>query len=310
MEAKHKLDPRYRWTNMAVMYGKDPQKLDKSFKLCGVADIDFTKSAIAGLVAVPMPTKEQKYLWLDLTYPVRGIYLPVSPKGEGPLGDMCKFLRLDFKGRGFALPYGRPYEDSLVKGWADPKSKVRELLRAELSSPLKVLQTETMGLFKARLKDLHRSSKRADLLYAADAIIADWKPTTDKEESKRRLDDYLNLLTKANQQGKLSAEEDKKYYDEFKKKADKSDIDAFETSSSETDLRITKYLRYRESAPILKELKELYSQEKIDEDQIWQVIGKIKHLSDFFHSLNPSEQKWFAEKTKPLRGHSFPCTPM
>ncbi|KAJ5149494.1 hypothetical protein N7448_001072 [Penicillium atrosanguineum] len=301
LEQKHSQDPRYRWTDMAVMYGKDPQKLDKSFKLCGVADVDFTKSAIAGFVAVPMPTKEQKYLWLDLTYPVRGIYLPVSPKGEGPLGDMCKFLRLDFKGRGFALPYGRPYEDSLVKGWTESKSKARELLKTELSSPVKIIPTDQMGLFKARLKHLNRASKNGALLCAADAIIANWKTTSDEKVSKKRLDDYLSLLDRANQQEKFSAEDDKMYYDTFKKKADKSDIDAFETSRPETDLRMTKYLRYQELvAPVMKELKESYSEKGVlDKAKFSQAISKIKNRVEFFQCLSLPEQELFQHALRP-----------
>ncbi|PYI32309.1 hypothetical protein BP00DRAFT_159752 [Aspergillus indologenus CBS 114.80] len=60
-----------------------------------------------------MPTPEERFLWLDLTYAIRGVYLPQCWNCSWPYEDLAQLIRLDFKHRFVQIPFAIPYSPKL-----------------------------------------------------------------------------------------------------------------------------------------------------------------------------------------------------
>ncbi|TGO61576.1 hypothetical protein BCON_0026g00200 [Botryotinia convoluta] len=58
-----------------------------------------TSSAAVCYVAVPRPTKEERFFWIDLTYPIRAIYIPCAFTAHPQYKGHAIFSRLDVRGR-------------------------------------------------------------------------------------------------------------------------------------------------------------------------------------------------------------------
>lgn len=58
---------------------------------------------ITCLIPVPMPTKEEKYLWMDLTFPVKAIRFPLCHEAAEEYRNMATYVQLDFKRRDITL---------------------------------------------------------------------------------------------------------------------------------------------------------------------------------------------------------------
>jgi hypothetical protein len=91
---------------MSVMYGPEAKcitewmKLSSSVSKGDIVDRHNKTAAKVYLVPVRMPTAVEQFLWLDLTYPVRAIYLPRQHKvDDGAYSDWCMFQHLSFRHR-------------------------------------------------------------------------------------------------------------------------------------------------------------------------------------------------------------------
>lgn len=54
-------------------------------------------------VAVPLPTSEERFLWVDLRYPIRGIYFPFSFEASPKAREWCTYSRLAVRFRTLKL---------------------------------------------------------------------------------------------------------------------------------------------------------------------------------------------------------------
>lgn len=115
----------YRFQNMSCMYGTDPKNIARIEKVSGDDKCDMSKDKMAAFVPIPVPTKEERYLWIDLTYPVRGVYFPVCYKANVECAHMCKYARLDFKARQIILPFARAYDPALFPSTGSSSSEIQ-----------------------------------------------------------------------------------------------------------------------------------------------------------------------------------------
>ncbi|KAL2011197.1 hypothetical protein VTN00DRAFT_3915 [Thermoascus crustaceus] len=101
------LDPAHiRYSCMTAMLGPERDKIRRSFLLQPDQDYHMLEGKCrqthVQFIPVPMPTEDEKYLWLDLTYPLRGIYLPKEYiSGENP--NFSEYLQLQVRRRGVHL---------------------------------------------------------------------------------------------------------------------------------------------------------------------------------------------------------------
>ncbi|KAL1792268.1 hypothetical protein ACET3X_010019 [Alternaria dauci] len=95
-----------KWKYMSVMYGPEAKcitewtRLKSSVSTGDIVDRHNNTAPKIYLVPVRMPTAIEQFLWLDLTYPVRAIYLPRQHKVDnGAYSDWCMFQHLSFRHR-------------------------------------------------------------------------------------------------------------------------------------------------------------------------------------------------------------------
>ncbi|PQE16672.1 hypothetical protein CJF30_00003359 [Rutstroemia sp. NJR-2017a BBW] len=74
-----------RYEFMTAMYGPSAEDIKRSAAVC--------------YVAVPRPTKEERFFWIDLTYPIRAIYIPCAFTAHPQYKGHAIFSRLDVRGR-------------------------------------------------------------------------------------------------------------------------------------------------------------------------------------------------------------------
>lgn len=164
-----------RWRELNIMYGKKPTAMTRLFQL-EKKHPDTTQNPQAKFVFIPMPTKDERYLWLELTWAVRGIYLPVCQQAMGAFKDWCKYLRLDFKARTlkYDIPYGLPYDQEAIKEF----NKLQKL--EQDSAGVKGAQAPT----QAQLKKAHSSPNAG--FWDAPSFFP-WKFRKENYESGERL---------------------------------------------------------------------------------------------------------------------------
>jgi hypothetical protein len=124
---------------MTAMVGRTNRKIKRYKKVHGQFGRDHLwhehQETIVVLVPVDMPTPEEKYLWVDMTYPLRAVYFPklniASPRDK----DMCVYSRLNLLKYTVTLktyaidrppPQGPLMEDN---SWARAKLRQREIER-------------------------------------------------------------------------------------------------------------------------------------------------------------------------------------
>lgn len=95
---------RYRW--LTVMTGPSPDKITDykqihgSFSGSTYWDLyPWQEKKMVALVPVMVPSKTDRYLWVDLTYPLRGIYIPKMHVALPQYKHMCRYSRLKFTAR-------------------------------------------------------------------------------------------------------------------------------------------------------------------------------------------------------------------
>ncbi|KAG8527262.1 uncharacterized protein KY384_008006 [Bacidia gigantensis] len=98
-----------RWQYMSVMYGPEAKTLTKRIKMTSaVSRGDMigkgAKAPRVFLVPVPMPNSAEQYVWFDLTFPLRAIYLPRQHQVDGGANkEWCIFQHLSFRLRSLGL---------------------------------------------------------------------------------------------------------------------------------------------------------------------------------------------------------------
>ncbi|KAM0145574.1 hypothetical protein ACHAQE_011195 [Botrytis cinerea] len=92
-----------RYEFMTAMYGPSAEDIKRTYRIgCHITRDKVwreTKSAAVCYVAVPRPTKEERFFWVDLTYPIRAIYIPCAFNAHPRYKGHAIFSRLDVRGR-------------------------------------------------------------------------------------------------------------------------------------------------------------------------------------------------------------------
>ncbi|TEY40637.1 hypothetical protein BOTCAL_0430g00020 [Botryotinia calthae] len=92
-----------RYEFMTAMYGPSAEDIKRTYRLkCNISRGQLwcqTGSAAVCYVAVPRPTKQERFFWIDLTYPIRAIYIPCAFTAHSQYKRHAIFSRLDVRGR-------------------------------------------------------------------------------------------------------------------------------------------------------------------------------------------------------------------
>ncbi|KAE8148148.1 hypothetical protein BDV25DRAFT_142074 [Aspergillus avenaceus] len=140
-----------RYKFMTAMVGSSNKNIKRYKKVHGFFPYNDlwrqSKKKMVVLVPVDMPTADERYLWVDLTYPFRGIYFPKRQIAHPKYTDWCMYSRISVTRRTVTLktfanprppPLGRFEKDQTVKekfpGPATnlPDKREREAFRKEL----------------------------------------------------------------------------------------------------------------------------------------------------------------------------------
>ncbi|KAL8702454.1 MAG: hypothetical protein Q9201_004378 [Fulgogasparrea decipioides] len=102
------------WKFLTVMYGSDATSVKRAVRVEVHPGPKRTDYYQAGFVPVPMPAATERYVWFDLSAPVRGVYFPVCHNVGGPHKLRSKYIRLDFRDRPINFPFAVPYDQKYV----------------------------------------------------------------------------------------------------------------------------------------------------------------------------------------------------
>ncbi|KAL4792786.1 hypothetical protein BDV19DRAFT_391755 [Aspergillus venezuelensis] len=111
---------------VSILYGKNPREILRVHTLHQDGALFTVEDTQAFLAIAPIPEADERFVWLDLTYGVRGVYFPFCFDLPWPYDNLVQLVRLDFKHRPIRMPFARPYDPLLV---SQPE---RDLLPAQL----------------------------------------------------------------------------------------------------------------------------------------------------------------------------------
>jgi hypothetical protein len=96
-----------RYKHMPVMTGKSCNDIKRNLQVHGSFDYwdlnGQSGKTMVALVPVIIPDINERFLWVDLTYPLRGIYIPKSHLAHPKYNSYCTYSRLDFRSRKVTL---------------------------------------------------------------------------------------------------------------------------------------------------------------------------------------------------------------
>ncbi|GIC84306.1 uncharacterized protein Aud_000121 [Aspergillus udagawae] len=108
-----------RYKFMTVMTGPSCGKITRQQAVHGSFDYWELKpqsgKQMVALVPVLIPNIDERFLYVDLTYPLRGIYFPKSHLAHPKYSNMCTYSRLDFRSRKVTLKAYTPDYSKMVK---------------------------------------------------------------------------------------------------------------------------------------------------------------------------------------------------
>ncbi|KAK8903500.1 hypothetical protein QC760_007974 [Botrytis cinerea] len=99
-----------RYEYMSVMYGPSAEDVKRTYRVKssisrGQLSRQTGSSAVC-YIAVPLPTAQERFIWIDLTYPVRAFMIPAAFTAHTKYQGHAIFSRLDIRGRkGLPTPY-------------------------------------------------------------------------------------------------------------------------------------------------------------------------------------------------------------
>ncbi|KAE8155261.1 hypothetical protein BDV25DRAFT_135009 [Aspergillus avenaceus] len=149
-----------RYKFLTVMTGPSPNKITRHTQIHGPYGRGVYGQLYPeqhekrfGLVPVMVPTKEERYLWVDLTYPLRAILIPrqhiADPKYYK---NYCRYLRLDFTARNATMKSAKGekvrFETDVTWGWG---------VRAEWTARIDILRLYMVLLFAHRKEVLSKA---------------------------------------------------------------------------------------------------------------------------------------------------------
>ncbi|TGO70853.1 hypothetical protein BELL_0656g00050 [Botrytis elliptica] len=92
-----------RYEYMTAMYGPSAEDIKRTYRLkCNISRGQLwrqTGSAAVCYVAVPRPTTQERFFWIDLTYPIRAIYIPCAFNAHPRHKGHAIFSRVDVRGQ-------------------------------------------------------------------------------------------------------------------------------------------------------------------------------------------------------------------
>ena len=108
-----------RFKYMYVGYGESPETQNDDRRIRLWADFSHSTSLYAGSPArfvylvLPMPTLEERWIWLDLTFPIRAIYIPKAHHASPTMRNRCSYYALRMAEREVSVPlkYGMDVKD-------------------------------------------------------------------------------------------------------------------------------------------------------------------------------------------------------
>ncbi|KAJ5618736.1 hypothetical protein N7528_006847 [Penicillium herquei] len=138
-----------RYKYMTAMVGSSNRKISRYKKVEGTtsrADLEHQSGKkTVHFVPVDMPTSAEGYLWVDLTYPLRGIYFPKRAIAQPRYKDWCVYSRINFTAlqeltlKTFANPRppppGRWEKMKMAEKIEGPPFKVRRLVEEQTKIP-------------------------------------------------------------------------------------------------------------------------------------------------------------------------------
>ncbi|KAL8884710.1 MAG: hypothetical protein Q9215_007306 [Flavoplaca cf. flavocitrina] len=109
-------DAYVRYKYLTVMCGPDRDHLKCYQQVHGNKDYRMMRdSSVVGYVPVILHTKEEGKMYLDLTFPIRGIFFPLAQNAGPRYEVMCKYVRLDFKRLAVKIPYDITEEEDRLQ---------------------------------------------------------------------------------------------------------------------------------------------------------------------------------------------------
>ena len=94
-----------RYKDLFCMVGRHTRKMDRGYIIHGNGDgrnlSQWKGSKKVTFIPVPMPTAKERFLWVDLTYPIRGIYLPSAHVAfpQADYRNMARYAFLNFRNK-------------------------------------------------------------------------------------------------------------------------------------------------------------------------------------------------------------------
>ena len=96
-----------RWQAMTCMTGSSTRGIKRQFIWNAQGDARGlyrrTKKHKIGFIPVPYPKPDEKYLWVDLVFPIRAIYIPASFIAHRKYPKYCSYVHLNFRVRDYTL---------------------------------------------------------------------------------------------------------------------------------------------------------------------------------------------------------------
>ncbi|CAJ0543907.1 Ff.00g039860.m01.CDS01 [Fusarium sp. VM40] len=90
-----------RWHKFTCMVGPTAKDIKRQIQWSATGDArDFerrTKKTKVAYLPIPMPTVEERFLWIDLVFPVRAIYLPLSHVADQRMKRFASYIQLNLR---------------------------------------------------------------------------------------------------------------------------------------------------------------------------------------------------------------------
>jgi hypothetical protein len=196
------------YDRISIHYGKNPNDISRTCIKYQDGSL-FKKPFQAMLVQFPMPEPEERFLWIDLTYAVRGVYVPLAFDLPRPHEAHTLFVRLDFRHRLVRMPFARSYRPALHS------APERDLLTVPVEKAGLEIMPER-AVIDDRLHPVLQGTTRF-----TKKILGEKAANSDNEPSKEEL--FKDAST--NQETKKSKEELRKWLDASKGKGLKEELE-------------------------------------------------------------------------------------
>lgn len=169
------------YRHLVIMYGPTPQSISRTHRLTEYRNRDQWRAdkgqTRVSFYPIPLPEIHDKYMWIDLTLPVRALYLPVSFEGDLEFPGLNKWIKVNFRFRtqGFNISTYDANNRFLRRVWTTQDStngwgrRLDDTLRVDTFALQELLVLDkwlrrTESLSMGRMIELHLYRPTASLL--------------------------------------------------------------------------------------------------------------------------------------------------